>query len=63
MRRSPSKSRREKTDAELAKMYEGAPRFSSYGEVEMALVQDLVKFHTPVFYWMAKSVDSERWRG
>jgi DNA-directed RNA polymerase subunit beta' len=48
------KSQREKADAELAKIYEGAPRFGAYGEVEMALAQDAVKFHTPVWYWMKR---------
>ncbi|HSH75663.1 MAG TPA: DNA-directed RNA polymerase subunit beta', partial [Longimicrobiales bacterium] len=46
------KSQREKADAELAEVYESAPRFSAYGEVEMALAHDSVTFHTPVWYWM-----------
>jgi DNA-directed RNA polymerase subunit beta' len=46
------KSQREKADADLAKIFEKAPRFSSYGEAEMAVAQDAVTFHTPVWYWM-----------
>ena len=48
------KGRREECEAELVKIFDGALRFSSYGEVEMALVQDKVTFHTPVFYWVGK---------
>jgi len=55
------KSQREKADAELAKVYEGVLRFGAYGEVEMALAQENVKFHTPVWYWMKKrpGIDGE----
>jgi len=48
------KTRREQCDAELAKIFDGAPRFSSYGEVEMALAQDKLAFQTPVWYWVGK---------
>jgi DNA-directed RNA polymerase subunit beta' len=55
------KSQREKADADLAKLYEGATRFGAYGEVEMALAQESVTFHTPVWYWMKRrpGVESE----
>jgi DNA-directed RNA polymerase subunit beta' len=49
-----SKGLREQADAELEKIFEGALRFSTYGEVEMALVQEKVTFHTPVWYWVGK---------
>jgi DNA-directed RNA polymerase subunit beta' len=48
------RSQREKADAELAEIFEDAPRFGAYGEVEMALSQDSVRFHTPVWYWMRR---------
>ena len=48
------KARRTEANKELDKIYEGAPRFSSYGEVEMALVQERMTFHTPVWYWVSK---------
>ena len=41
-------------DAELTEIYKDAPRFSSYGEVEMALAQERVVFTTPVYYWVSK---------
>jgi DNA-directed RNA polymerase subunit beta' len=53
------KSQRERAEAELAKIYGKAPRFSTYGEVEMALAQDLVKFHSPVWYWMKTQPGAE----
>jgi DNA-directed RNA polymerase subunit beta' len=48
------KSRREAADKELNELYAEAPRFSSYGEVEMALAQDRVDFHAPVWYLISK---------
>ncbi len=53
------KSRREKVDAELEKLYQGASRFSSFGEIEMALVQDAVTFHTLVWYWVPRTDDPD----
>jgi DNA-directed RNA polymerase subunit beta' len=53
------KSQREKADAELAKIFEKAPRFATYGEVEMALAQEYVSFHTPVWYWMKRRPGAE----
>ncbi|MGD2046280.1 MAG: DNA-directed RNA polymerase subunit beta', partial [Gemmatimonadota bacterium] len=48
------KSRRDQCDKELDELFEGAHRFSAYGEVEMALTQEHVTFHTPVWYWVGK---------
>jgi DNA-directed RNA polymerase subunit beta' len=48
------KAGREAASKELDGIYEGALRFSTYGEVEMALVQDTVTFHTPVRYWVSE---------
>jgi DNA-directed RNA polymerase subunit beta' len=58
------KSRREKVEAEMDKIYKNAPRFSTFGEVEMAVVQDTIAFHTPVWYWAAKrAMDLEEGEG
>ncbi len=46
-----AKSRRQKADEELEVLYKDARRFSSYGEVEMAMSRDIVSFQTPVWYW------------
>ena len=48
------KGERESADKELNKIFEDAPRFATYGEVEMALAQDRVSFHSPVWYWISK---------
>ena len=40
-----------KTDDRLNELYAKAIRFSSYGEVEMALSNDMVTFLTPCWYW------------
>ncbi len=53
-----SKSRRQKAEDELASLYDGAPRYSSYGQVEMAMSRELVTFKSPVWYWF-KGVDEE----
>ena len=46
-------------DARLSELYEGAPRYSSYGEVEMALAHRHVRFSTPCWYWVPARVDAE----
>ncbi len=46
-----AKSRRQKADEELNEIFGAAPRFSTYGEVEMALTLGHLRFHTPVWYW------------
>ena len=56
--KAPAKAR-EKADAELAKIYENAPHFSTYGEVELALAQEELDFHDPCWYWGFKSPDEE----
>ena len=45
------KSRREAALKELDVIYADAPHFSTFGEVEMVLVQEQMTFHTPVRYW------------
>ncbi len=46
------KARRETAVAGLDEIYEGAPRFSSFAEIEMALAQERVTFQSPVWYWV-----------
>ncbi len=48
------KARRDTADAELSALYKDALRFSTYGEVEMALIQEMVQFRTPIWYWVGK---------
>ena len=51
----------ERADAEsrLARLYEGAPRYSTHGEVEMALAHRFVKFSSPCWYWIPARADTE----
>jgi DNA-directed RNA polymerase subunit beta' len=46
-----AKSRRQKADEELDEIFAGAPRFATYGEVEISLTLGHLRFHTPVWYW------------
>ena len=43
---------REAAEKRMAELYDGAPRFSNWGEVEVALLQERVKFRTPCWYWI-----------
>ncbi len=52
-----SKSARQEAEAKLDAMYEGAVRYGSYGEVEMALGTGRVEFHTLVWYWWPRVTD------
>jgi DNA-directed RNA polymerase subunit beta' len=45
--------KREKAEKELNKIFAGAPRHGSYGEIEMALALGHIEFTTPVWYWFA----------
>jgi DNA-directed RNA polymerase subunit beta' len=53
-----SESRREKANAALDKIFADAPRFSAFGEVEMALAHDVVDFHSPVWFWVVDGEDA-----
>ncbi len=53
------KSRRQKAESALEKIYEKAPRYSTYGEVEMAVGSDRLEFHTPVWFWAEHQEDEE----
>lgn len=49
-----SKSERAKAEKKLDKIFENALRFSTYGEVEMALQIGFVDYHSPVYYWFPR---------
>ena len=53
------KKERESADEALDKVYEGAPRFSTYGEVEMGMEDGRLAFGTPCWYWMSEHSDEE----
>ena len=51
-------AQRAEADARLGELYRGAPRYSSYGEVEMALAHRYVSFSTPCWYWIPARNDA-----
>ncbi len=51
-------AQRAEADASLGELYQGAPRYSSYGEVEMALAHRYVSFSTPCWYWVPARNDA-----
>ena len=51
-------AQRPDSDARLNDLYEGAPRYTSYGEVEMALAHRFVKYATPCWYLVPARDDS-----
>ncbi|HIC62802.1 MAG TPA: DNA-directed RNA polymerase subunit beta', partial [Gemmatimonadetes bacterium] len=53
------KDRRSEADAELDELYKDAPRFSTYGEVEMAVAQEYLVFESPVWYWIGEQHGEE----
>ena len=53
------KALRATAEAELDDIYSDALRLSTFGEVEMAVAQDSVTFHTPVWYWVSKDVTGQ----
>ncbi len=48
---------RQKAEEELSNLYAGAPRFGSYGEVEMALENGFVSFHSLCHFWVPRSAE------
>jgi DNA-directed RNA polymerase subunit beta' len=56
------KSRREKANGQLDKLYENALRFSTYGQVETALVNERIKFQDLVWYWVGPEFEGEKGR-
>ena len=53
-----AEARRAEANERLDELYAGAPRFSRYGEVEMALSHGHVEFSTPCWYWVPGSTAS-----
>ena len=51
---------RAEADARLNGIYRGAPRYSTYGEVEMALAHGYVKFSSPCWYWIPARNDPDQ---
>ncbi len=44
----------EKANRELDELYRDAPRYSTFGEVEMAVVTDRLQFHSLCWFWVPK---------
>ena len=53
------KSARQKADDELEKIYEDAPRFSTFAEAEMYLELEGSRFNRPVRFWVPRPADEE----
>src|SRR5262245_10572199 len=51
-----AKTARDEAEKELNKLYEKAPRFAGYGEVEMALSTGKMTFHSLCWFWVPKVV-------
>jgi DNA-directed RNA polymerase subunit beta' len=51
---SATKSARQKAEEELAAAFADAPRYGTYAEVEMALVQERADFHQLCWYWFPR---------
>ncbi|MSR23275.1 MAG: DNA-directed RNA polymerase subunit beta' [Gemmatimonadetes bacterium] len=58
-----NKTARTAAREEFAKAYEGAPRYGSWGEVEMAVADERVTFHTLCWYWSVRPEESEERKG
>ncbi|MDE0073022.1 MAG: DNA-directed RNA polymerase subunit beta' [Gammaproteobacteria bacterium] len=46
---------RDKANRELNEFYRDAPRYSTFGEVEMAVVTDRLQFHSLCWFWVPKT--------
>ena len=53
------KNERESAEEALDKIYDGAPRFSTYGEVEMGMEAERLGFGSPCWYWVPKHSDED----
>ena len=49
-----ARERREDADRKLDEHYRDAPRYSTFGEVEMAVVTDRLQFHSLCWFWVPK---------
>mgnify|MGYP001220606501 CR=1 FL=1 len=61
-KKAPQKVRDE-AEASLNEIYAESPRFSSFGEVEMALENDLIQFSSPCWYWVSEHKDEDQESG
>ncbi|MDX1568505.1 MAG: hypothetical protein R3223_11935, partial [Longimicrobiales bacterium] len=48
------KSRRQEAQEKLDELFEEAPRFSTYGEVDTLLERGDVEFQSPIYYWVPR---------
>ncbi len=46
------KKAREEANAKLEEIFAGAPRFSTFGEAEMAVADDSIHFRSPCWFWV-----------
>jgi DNA-directed RNA polymerase subunit beta' len=53
------KDERASADEALDKVYEGAPRFSTYGEVEMGMETGRLQFGSPCWYWVSSHTEED----
>ena len=58
-----AKSARSKAEERLTEIFADAPRYGSFGDVEMALEREDVSFHSPVWFWVDATgeEDEGRW--
>ena len=53
------KNERASAEEALDKLYEGAPRFSTFGEVEMGMEDKRLEFGSPCWYWVSEHSDED----
>jgi DNA-directed RNA polymerase subunit beta' len=53
------KSARKKAEERLSEIFENAPRYGSFGDVEMAIERGDVRFHSPVLFWVGPTAQVE----
>ena len=58
-----AKGLRQEAEDEIARLYAKALRFSTYGEVEMALANGHLSYHSLCWYWMPSGEDDPDGRG
>ncbi len=57
--RKAPKNQRIAADEALDEIYADAPRFSSFGEIEMGLESRWLRFNSPCWYWVAKHPEED----
>ena len=58
-----AKGARQSAESELGELYAKAPRFSRFGEVEMALVSHDMTFHSLCWFWIPTTGDDQESQG